>query len=124
MIDFQNGLFFKLQPMTGHISERTGALFVEGEEMICAYKAVRDKVVFTNKRILCINTKGVTGSKIDYTSLPYNKIVAFSVETSGTIDNDSELDLFFTAPLGVVRLEFTSSENIRKIGKIIGEHVL
>jgi hypothetical protein len=47
----------------------------------------------------------MSGKKRDFTSLPYSKIQAFSIETAGTFDLDSELDLWFSG-LGKVRLEF------------------
>jgi len=39
--------------------------------VIDAYKAMRDGVVFTTKRIIAVNVQGITGSKKDFTSLPY-----------------------------------------------------
>ena len=40
--------------------------------------------------------RGVTGEKKGYTSLPYGLIQASSVETAGTFDLDSELDMWFS----------------------------
>jgi Bacterial PH domain len=37
--------------------------------------------MFTNKRIIAVNRRGMTGSKVDISSLPYSKIQAFSIET-------------------------------------------
>lgn len=73
--------------------------------MISCFKAVRDFVVFTDKRLVAVNVQGITGKKRDFTSLPYSKIQAFSIETAGTFDLDAELDLWFSG-LGKVRLEF------------------
>ncbi|NMU26893.1 PH domain-containing protein, partial [Vibrio parahaemolyticus] len=63
---------------------------IDGETIFAAFKTVRDQVVFTNKRVIAANVQGITGSKVDYTSLPYSKINAFSIETSGTFDLDCE----------------------------------
>lgn len=65
----------------------------------------------------------MTGRKRDYTSLPFAKIQAFSVETAGTFDLDAELDLWFSG-LGRVRLEFTGSVNIRGLSQLIASKVL
>lgn len=54
---------------------------------------MRDYVVFTNKRLIACNVQGITGSKKDFTSLPYSKLQAFSIETAGTLDMDAELTL-------------------------------
>ena len=84
MIDFKNGGFFKLKENNEYASRVTD-LLVAGEKVVGAFKALRDGVVFTNKRIIAVNVQGITGSKKDYTSLPYSKIVVFSVETAGGI---------------------------------------
>lgn len=124
MIDFNNAIYLKLKP----VSDKTFApiiapMFVPGEEILSTYQTVRDGVVFTNKRIIVINVQGITGKKKDFTSLPYSKIQAYSVETAGTLDWDSELDLWFSS-LGKVRLEFVSQANVAEICKMISVHVL
>lgn len=53
-------------------------------------------MMFTNKRIFAVNVQGLTGSKVDISSLPYSKIQAFSIETAGTFDRDSELEMYFS----------------------------
>jgi hypothetical protein len=58
---------------------------------------------------------GMTGKKRDFTSLPYSKIQVSSIETAGTFDLDSELDLWFSG-LGRVRLEFKGQVDIRHLG--------
>lgn len=98
-------------------------LFVDGEEFIGEYQALRDFVVFTNKRIICVNVQGMTGKKKDFTTLPYSKIQAFSVETAGVLDMDSELELYFSG-LGMVKLEFTGESSMAEIGRAIGAYVL
>jgi hypothetical protein len=79
--------------------------------------------VFTTKRIIAVNVQGITGSKKDFTSLPYKNIVAYSVETSGTFDLDSELEIYFSA-VGKVKFEFTGKTSIVEISKVISRHVL
>ncbi|MXC93706.1 PH domain-containing protein, partial [Escherichia coli] len=79
-----------------------------------SFKTVRDGVVFTNKRIISVNVKGVTGSKKNYTSLPYKNIVIFSVETSGTFDIDAELSLVFSH-VGTINFEFTGQTSVSEI---------
>ena len=99
------------------------ATFVEGESIISTFKGIRDGVVFTNKRIIAINVQGLTGTKKDFTSLPYSKIQAFSVETAGVFDLDSELELWFSG-LGKVKFEFVKNANVSAICKMISDRVL
>jgi len=98
-------------------------LLLDDEQVIDSYKAMRDGVVFTTKRIIAVNVQGITGSKKDFTSLPYKNIVAYSVETSGTFDLDSELEIYFSA-VGKVKFEFTGKTSIVEISKLISKHVL
>lgn len=124
MIDFQNGSIFKLkQAKESDVSSTISSLLIPGEEIIGVYKGVRDSVTFTNKRVIALNVQGITGKKKDFTSLPYSKIQAFSVETSGTFDLDSELEIYFSG-LGKVKFEFTGNCNILSIGQTISSFIL
>ncbi|MFC4783403.1 PH domain-containing protein [Nocardioides sp. MAHUQ-72] len=124
MIDFQNGTFVKLSPSNPQdLMAEIGPMLVAGEQVFLSFKGIRDSVVFTNKRLISLNVQGLTGKKRDYTSLPYSKIQAFSVETAGTFDLDAELELWFSG-LGRVRLEFKGGVDIRSLGRLIGDHVL
>ena len=122
MIDFKNGTYVKLKKI-GETPNDINALLIPGEELIGSYKGIRDYVVFTSKRVISVNVQGVTGKKKDFTSLPYSKIQAFSIETSGVLDMDSELELYFSG-LGLVKFDFTGDSDIVKIGQIIGSYVL
>ena len=124
MIDFNNASFVKLRPVNDNAFEKMVApLLVEGEEHIGSYQSIRDGVVFTNKRIIAINVQGITGKKKGFTSLPYKKIQAFSVETAGVFDLDSELELWFSG-VGRVKLEFIGATDVSYICKTISKQVL
>ena len=124
MIDFNNASFVKLSPTNDNaFLSLISPMFVDGEEVIGTYKGIRDGVVFTNKRIITINVQGITGKKKDFTSLPYSKIQAYSVETAGTFDMDSELELWFSS-IGKIKLEFSVFSDVAKICKIISDRVL
>jgi hypothetical protein len=124
MIDFQNGAVFKLSPCNPQeVQAQLAPLLVDGEGVYLSFKGVRDFVAFTNKRLIAVNVQGLTGKKRDYSSLPYNKIQAWSVETAGTFDLDAELELWFSG-LGKVHLDFKGRVDIQTIGKLIGHHVL
>ncbi len=123
MIDFRNNSIIKLSKTSPDAAQAVLPLFVAGEEIIGVYKAIRDYVVFTNKRIISVNVQGVTGKKKDFTSLPYSKIQVFSIETAGTFDLDSELELYFSG-LGLVKFEFSGASDIVKIGQLISNIIL
>lgn len=124
MIDFHNKSLFKLKPediQNGF--ENVKDLLIGGEFVIDSYVSMRDRVVFTNKRIISINVQGITGAKKDYTSIPYNKIQIYSVETAGLLDLDTELELWI-AGVGKIRFEIKRSENIAKLCQAISEFIL
>ena len=124
MIDFKNGSIFKLRKTGGFSNEKLVApLFVSGEQFVGEYQALRDFVIFTNRRAIAVNVQGMTGKKKDFTSLPYSKVQLFSIETSGVLDLDSELELYFSG-VGKITFEFTGESDIVTIGKAIGEYVL
>lgn len=124
MIDFQNASFVKLRPANDNdFANMIMPIFVPGEHIIQSFRGMRDGVVFTNKRIIAINVQGITGKKKDFTTLPYSKIQAYSVETAGVFDLDSELDLWFSG-MGKVRFEFIAQANVTAICRMISEQVL
>lgn len=124
MIDFNNASLVKLRPVNDNAFEKMVApILLDGEEIIRSFQSIRDGVVFTNLRIITINIQGITGKKRDFTSLPYNKIQAFSVETAGAFDLDSELELWFSG-MGSVKLEFIGATDVAYLCKMISEKVL
>lgn len=123
MIDFENGSVIKLRKDNRPRFEDLAPLLIPGEQVLGNYTAMRDYVVFTNKRVISVNVQGVTGKKKDYTSMPYSKITVFSVETSGVLDMDSELEMYFSG-VGKVTFEFTGTCDIEAIGQCISTYVL
>ena len=123
MIDFENGSVIKLRKDNRPRFEDLAPLLIPGEQVLGNYTAMRDYVVFTNKRVISVTVQGVTGKKKDYTSMPYSKITVFSVETSGVLDMDSELEMYFSG-VGKVTFEFTGACDIEAIGQCISTYVL
>ncbi len=124
MIDFTNATYVKLSPWShAEAQAELDEILIAGEVIHLAFKGMRDSVTFTNRRLIALNVQGLTGKKKDYTSLPYSKIQAFSVETAGTFDLDSELQLWFSG-LGLVKLDFSRGVDIRGLNRLIGDHVL
>ena len=125
MIDFDgSGFFARLRKVdNGAFGRMIDDFMINGEEIVGSYQSIRDGVVFTNKRIIAINVQGVTGKKKDFTSIPYNKIMTFSLETAGFFDADAELEIYLSG-VGKVKFEFTGSTNVKDICKIISTYAL
>ena len=64
MVNFSNNAVFNLSPIKeSQIQADVKSLFVAGEDIIGAFKTIRDQVIFTNKRIITIDVQGITGKK-------------------------------------------------------------
>ncbi|PZR55330.1 PH domain-containing protein [Xylanimonas oleitrophica] len=124
MIDFQNASYVKLGywDLTD-AAQALSPVLAAGEQIHLAFKGIRDSVTFTDKRVIALNVQGMTGKKKDYTTLPYSKIQAFSIETAGTLDLDSELEMWFSG-LGKVKLEFNRQVDIRGVGQLLADKTL
>lgn len=124
MIDFQSPQFIRLKQTDNDTYQKLLLpLLIEGEEIVSSYQGTRDGIVFTNKRIIAINIQGITGKRKDITSMPYNKIQAYSVETSGVFDLDAELELYFST-IGKIRFEFSGSCDMARICRVISTYTL
>lgn len=124
MIDFQKSAVFKLSPISPkQMLEPIGKFLIDGETVMAVFSTVRDQLVFTNKRIIAANVQGMTGKKVDYTSIPYSKIQTFSVETSGVLDTDCELEIYISA-IGKIRFEIRGGFDIVAFNKVISTYVL
>jgi hypothetical protein len=124
MIDFKNKTVFKLSPVdVKKVNKHIPSFLIEGEEIIAVFKSMRDQLVFTNKRVIACNVQGMTGKKTDYTSIPFSKVQTFSIETSGMLDLDCELE-FYISSIGKIRFEIKGNFDIVGFNRIISSYVL
>ena len=124
MIDFSKGGILKLEPIAAReMLEPINQFLIEGETVLSAFRSMRDQLVFTSKRIIAANVQGLTGKKVDYTSIPYSKIQTFSVETSGALDRDCELEIYISS-IGRIHFEIRGAFDIVALNKAISQHVL
>lgn len=126
-MNFSENSVFKLKKISiSDVNKNVLKLLLPDEEIISAYKTVRDQVIFTNKRIIPIDVQGITGAKQEFFSLPYSKVLYFGVQTPALIEwtvKDAELALFFANKMKVV-FEFKGDSDILEIGKMISKFVL
>ncbi len=124
MIDFDQQSVFKLKQVPRNtFYSHVQPIMIDDEQVISAYQTVRDGIVFTNYRIITLNLQGISGKKVDITSLPYKNIQIFSVENAGVADSDAELDIWFAGQKRI-RFEFSGKSDIAIIGKIISTFAL
>ena len=125
-INFNQNSLFRLKPIDPEeVLRDVNGLLIPGEEIIEAFKTVRDQLVFTNKRIIAVDVQGITGKRKAFTTLPYSKIQYFSVQTEGFAEFFPDSELFLTFSSGfTAKFEFKGKIDIGKIGRLISEFVI
>lgn len=124
MIDFQNGTVIKLMRTDSVVdSSLLSQILIDSEIAVCQFKAMRDGVIFTNRRIITVNIQGLTGKKKDFTSIPYARIHTYSIETAGVFDMEGELKITMSE-IGTVTFEFSNSKDLFEINKVISQFAL
>lgn len=94
-------------------------LLMDNEEAFQAYKTIRDVAVFTNKRLIVSDAQGLTGRKKEIYSLPYKSITMWSTENAGTIDFNSEVQLWTRA--GNIKINLKRGIDIRTFDRLLAE---
>ena len=126
MIDFNKNSVFNLKPIdVSEVRADVSGLLVGGEEIVAAFKTVRDQMVFTNKRIIAIDVQGITGRQKSFATLPYSRIQFFTIQTPGFLEvfSDSEMEIMFSNGF-TAKFEFKGNVDIGKVGRIISEYTL
>ena len=106
------------------ISQEFSPILVEGENIEIAFKLVRDMFVFTNKRLILVNKQGITGSKVEYQTIPYKSIKKFSKESAGMLDLEAELKIWITGEDIPIKKEFKRDQNINEVYRILSHFTL
>lgn len=92
------------------------------ENILRAFTHARDKVVFTDRQLICYDVQGITGSKKEYRFFPYSKITSFSVETAGTFDGDADFKIWVSG-VGMFEIKFSKNLDIKKIGIFLAKTI-
>lgn len=125
-ISFNKESVFNLSPISNNdVDSAVQGLLIGNEQIICAFKTVRDQLIFTNARIISVDVQGLTGKRKSYSSLPYSKIQFFSIQTPGFAElvPDSELYIMYANGY-TAKFEFKGNVDIGKIGRMISGYVL
>jgi hypothetical protein len=109
ILSFLTGNSSAIRNIDSHDPGFASVLF-DDEELEVAFRMARDYVAFTSHRIIIVDKQGLTGRKRSYFSIPYGRVVAFSSETRGSMDNDSELTIHVQGLADPVSLQFSDGE--------------
>jgi Bacterial PH domain len=106
------------------IQKEFARILAPGEKVEHAYQLIRDYFVFTDKRFVLVDKQGLTGSKMEYHSIPYKSITHFSIETGGTFDLDAELKIWISGtPLPILK-KFNKKLSIYEVQAVLASYVL
>lgn len=109
---------------TAKIQTEFNQILALGEKVEHAYQLVRDYFVFTDKRLVLVDKQGLTGTKVEYHSIPYKSITHFSIETAGTFDLDAELKIWISGTAVPLQKQFNSKLNIYEVQAVLASYVL
>ena len=110
------------------LREESPELLADDEDVLMAFAgrggAGRDSHFFTSRRILFKNVLGPFGKAVQYKSIPYSSIEAYSIESAGGgLDGDCELKVWSTG-VGGIAVDFVRDVDIFAIGRLFDERVL
>jgi len=108
----------------GKLQAEFSPILIEGEVLERAFRVIRDMYVFTNKRLIFVDKQGLTGSTVEYQSIPYKSITRFSKESSGLLDLDAELKIWLSGMHEPIRKEFRKDNSINEVYQLLSKYIL
>ena len=119
-----------LDTLLGHAGEKNldkladdfAPLLAPGESLQRAFGLIRDLVVFTDRRLIFVNKQGVTGSKVEYLSVPYRSITMFSIETAGHFDLEAELRVWVSGQPQPISRTLGRDSGAQDIVALLAQH--
>lgn len=118
------GLFSSHEVEPDEIRDKFGHALIAGEEVLAAFRSLRDTAFLTNYRFVLVDVQGLTGSKVSFQSVPYRSITRFAVESAGTFDLDSDLAIWVSGNPQPLTLKVSRNADPAAIQRLLAELVL
>jgi hypothetical protein len=109
---------------TESVASEFAPILVEGETIVKSFKLIRDMFVFTNKRLILVDKQGLTGSKVDFMTIPYKSVNYFSKRSASILDLDAEILIWVKGSETPIQKDFRKGENINDVYKTLSSFVL
>ncbi|HZW21643.1 PH domain-containing protein [Noviherbaspirillum sp.] len=106
------------------VQQEFSRILAPGERVEHVYQLIRDYFVFTDKRLVLVDKQGLTGSKVEYHSIPYRSITHFSVETAGHFDLEAELKIWISGVPAPIQKQFNKRLSIYEVQAVLASYVL
>ena len=107
----------------GKMQAEFAQILSAGEQVERAFTLIRDAMLFTDRRLILVDKQGLTGSKVEYHSLPYRAITHFSVETAGHFDLDAELKIWVSGRAEPFAQQFKKGLSIYAVQAVLAGYV-
>ena len=118
------GLFSSHEIDPQEIVDKYGSILLPDETILAAFKSVRDTAFLTSHRFVLVDVQGITGSKVSVQSVPYRSIVRFAVESAGTFDLDSDLNIWVSSAAAPLTVKISRDADPQAILRLLAEHTL
>jgi Bacterial PH domain len=109
---------------TESVANEFAPILIEGETIVKSFKLIRDMFVFTNKRLILVDKQGLTGSKVDFMTIPYKSVNYFSKRSASILDLDAEILIWVKGSETPIQKDFRKGENINDVYKTLSAFVL
>ncbi|WP_286234640.1 PH domain-containing protein [Thalassotalea sediminis] len=101
------------------LTDELAPILANNETVELGFKLIRDKFIFTSHRLILIDKQGLTGSKVEYHSVPYKAITHFKIESAGHFDLDSDLKIYISGQDTPISRELRKGDDIVAIQKTL-----
>ncbi len=119
---FMSKIFVGTPTAIGTLRAKYENVLMDGEQIEMEFKGLRDGMLFTDRRMIVLNSQGITGKKVEVSSFPWKSITAYSVENSGAVDFDAELKICGSG-WGVCGVQMTKGTNVRAVAQYINSKI-
>lgn len=114
------GLFGGYTELTPEAAtQQYGMYLLQGESFTRVFALLRDKMLFTNMRIIFIDHQGATGVKTTVDSINLKGIISVKLETGGLGFDHAEVELGYIATphshMETKKLEFPNGFNVQEL---------
>ncbi|MDB5668117.1 MAG: hypothetical protein JWL74_1067 [Alphaproteobacteria bacterium] len=117
------GFFSATETSVDDVQREYAPILIPGENVLAAFKTVRDLVFLTNYRLALVDVQGLTGRKVNVQSIPYKSIVRYSVETAGTFDLDADLKIWVSGNATPIEVKIGRGSNTVGVQQILARGV-
>lgn len=94
-LSYLNNNAVSLEPSAVEGQLRSSPPILQADESVDAcYKVGRDMCVYTTKRVIVVDRRGMTGKSVEYRSFPLRYVTAFKLSTAGSFVSSAEATIY------------------------------